>query len=60
VHHSPIQRIHNSQPLLHTLRQIIRRLARHPLGLTLKLKLVDDVSEIMVVLVFQVGNEVLE
>lgn len=60
MHHRSIQRIHNPQPLLHTLRQIVRRLARHPLGLTLELELVDHVSEIMVVVIFEVGYEVLE
>lgn len=55
-----IERVDNAQPLLDGPRQLIRPDVMHsPRDIGLELELVDHVAEIMVVLVLQVGDEVL-
>jgi hypothetical protein len=63
VDHSPIQGVHNTQPLLHTLGQIIRPFTRESIRRSIipfKLELVDHMAEIVVIVVFKIRHEVLE
>lgn len=63
VYNRSVQGINDTQSLLHALCQVVCRFARHAIRsrlIAFKLKLVDDMAKVVVVLVFQVGDKVLE
>lgn len=63
VYDRSVQRIDNTQSLLHAFCQIIRGFARHAVRrrfVAFELELIDNVAKVMVVLVFQVRDQVLE